>query len=474
MTANSMIRPPQWHGLLIASSTIKNAGAAPIGDVASGGKGKRQTPTASTESADFDNAISVSFVGVHDFSTGPRRRLSVGSSRSDLEKRNGDASSSFSGTFRCADAGEAFAASWLSTVELFLSNGLFTEKSLSDPDCKWCVTMAAGFVFAHQAVSGLALRTVDMFDFFVHHLSYYEKILSGNYVGNRDRCNLEVDVLRNLDAMERGYIARGYNNPSGRKNGQVLAIMPFYSGKNNKFKTRKFLNISVLSVSHVFPNIVLCVATEEDYRYVTDESGLNEYLYDVMLISGLNGTNYLPLGCNVRARAKLSAGARGGDDGGGGAERSGAWTGFDWVFYTESDQMPHLRDVDRILSLALQHPRNDAKSPLIVPHRGVPYAVREDFADLDKVEVGCGMHRLAKVANKTVHSLPDIREKSCCFRDLYCKRNTGSYQHHFDREDVQLFRQHESWAMIAGTGNVFKETYQVCNLTNTRQICQIG
>ena len=80
--------------------------------------------------------------------------------------------SSFAGTYECPDAGEAYSAAYLCTRAVFLQSEV-AEKRLFEGLAN--MEGASHTMFRKNRL----LKTVDMFDFFIEHLSWYERRLGG-------------------------------------------------------------------------------------------------------------------------------------------------------------------------------------------------------------------------------------------------------------------------------------------------------
>lgn len=178
---------------------------------------------------------------------------------------------------------------------------------------------------SHIQMKGRSLfKSVDMFDFFIQHLSWYERRLDSDPAIKGTvtaRLKHQTRTLTGVDNTGLGgpFEKNSYHNPLRQKNGQVLVVMPFYgAGKgsgNSDFSARAtYLNITVLSLYEIFPNIVISVGPESDYNYVAYESGLP--LYDVMATPWIVKPSALGFATIISAQRRFT---------------SGAWKGFDFV-----------------------------------------------------------------------------------------------------------------------------------------------
>lgn len=404
-----------------------------------------------------DTIIETPFQKEHDFTHGLRpKRVHLGSSSKEKLQSYKDIDSDegndlFAGLCPIGGNDRHYAAAWLSSLETLLDNHFFSEEFFAgkSPSREFAYFAAVKKVLK----TGSVLWTVDMFDFFLHHLSNYEKVLGGY-----DEAFL--DINRQMRPMQDGYIRKKYNNPSDNPNDRVLAILPYFStGNSVKLQVKKqHLNATVITTANLFPNVVLYLASQSDYEYVTKESGLNKYLYDVQLMT-LSDPNFLPYAAVVDVRSKMLKGNYYDE-------------GFGWVYYSESDQLPHMRDVDRILRRALE------KDVVLVPHRGQPYPLKEDFILFPPRNITARQHGklhmlLNTTAQKEVHNVPSLFKASCCF-DPTCpvaEPNDGSLVP-FQDPRFSLFRQHESFAHVTGTGRCYPQKYRPCQFAARRYSCR--
>lgn len=75
--------------------------------------------------------------------------------------------------------------------------------------------------------------------------------------------------------------------------------------------------------------------------------------YDIMLIEGLPKSASLPVASVQTTKARIM---------------NGTWSQFDYIFFTESDQILMMRPVEEMYAYLNQHPRH-----LMVPHRLMTY-----------------------------------------------------------------------------------------------------
>lgn len=121
-----------------------------------------------------------------------------------------------------------------------------------------------------------------------------------------------------------------------------------HSELGNRFE---YLKACFWSLYEFFPNIVPGVSRQEDVDWCKKESGLP--FYDVILLENLPKGASLPVATTQRTKQLLL---------------SGEWP-FDYVFFTESDQIL----ISRTLPMMYDH-LNKYPGRMILPHRLMPYS----------------------------------------------------------------------------------------------------
>ncbi|CAJ1962141.1 unnamed protein product [Cylindrotheca closterium] len=387
------------------------------------------------------------FDGFHDFLVdGPRRRpfssgLAVTAELLMRQANSGSTSKNYDdGVSFFQSKGAYYAAAWLSTTETFLSNTkLDLQANRKKSERGW--NMEAGTWVGIKGRKNH--RTNDMLDFFVHHLSRYKGPYSVR--GPDQESNWEM-YLEGLDAMQYTYEERPFNNPSMDRNGRILVMCPYHGTSDNhsgQDEKRLHLNVTIKALARVFPNIVVTVCDDVNLNYVASESGLNEYLYDVLLVKNLSMApilkcTHLPFLSNVQVRRLLQKGYYSTDQ-------------FDWIYYTESDQPPHLTSLNALLKETLYKNRT-----VVVPHRSHPIALPRD---LNVSMASKQTKRFLEINSaKVLHRVDDLREYSCCF--------LGKNKTAWEAPDVELFQQYNGHAQVTGECNPFQLTCNICKFRN--------
>jgi hypothetical protein len=347
--------------------------------------------------------------------------------------------------------GVYYSAAWLSSMKTFLKNEKVHLEKLPD---KFSPNLEAGTFLGIEKKANY--RSVDMLDFFVHHLSQYKRMFTGFIQGIASNDELWQQHLQRLVEMERTYERIPFNNPKQSKNGKVLVFIPFHAPSDHHSKQDEkqlFLNITVKSLARVFPNIVISVCDEAHYDFIMNNSGLNQYLYDILLVKSItNGPvencEHLPTLSSVWAREKI---------------REGNWVGFEWVYYTEADEPLHLRNVNEVLKKALHDERT-----VVVPHRSFPAALPGDMNVTSSVLEIAWDFFMDMTGKKVVHDVPDLHAKGCCFEKIL-----DEYDYNFYSPRVELFQQYNGHAQTTGVCNEFKLLCQSCKfIDRTKETCK--
>eukprot|EP00980_Cylindrotheca_fusiformis_P014165 scaffold3720_cov141-Cylindrotheca_fusiformis.AAC.4 len=378
------------------------------------------------------------FSTIHDFARDGSRphRFEAGKSQQEIIRTTDMAENSTDSVPFFLSQGAYYAAAWLCSMETFQHNRKFHLERTSP---KFDPVLEHGTWLGIRGQSNY--RTVDMFDFFVHHLSRYKGPTGAYNVSPRSERNWHR-YLKRLNEMQETYERIPFNNPNNESNGKVLAITPFHAATDTHSKEDEkqlSLNVTVKALARVFPNIIVTVCDQANYNYIMKESGLNEYIYDVLLVKNLtmgeiSKCRHLPALSSIQLREET---------------RRGRYSEFQWVYFTESDQPPHLRNLDALLRQTLHNNKT-----VVVPHRSYPVVIPED---LNVSEASPKARQFISVSElKVLHDVPDIREKGCCYNPA------GLNDTPWADVEIEIFRQHNAHAQAAGFCNPFKLTCSTC------------
>jgi len=313
---------------------------------------------------------------------------------------------------RCFDEGEAYAGALLITREHFLS---VTPEQEPDLSSQHISIETASFQFMetrktsklnHALEVGAVVQTLDLFDLSVIHLSAYERSL--RHHGYQDRRGPAVErMVKVADDLELRYkpthiaaaagaggaaaaatadtAARGEgeegdvgeDSTSQKYLSQTLVLLPWAGSNKGVGNSKTAMRAAYLKAcfwsfySRYKGNIVIGVPSEQDAWTVKEVLQLPAL--DVWVLPHVK---LLPLALLAEARVKFRQAAAGGGGGGaGGGEGDGiaVYAAFQYVFFSESDQLLVMRHGNNarseIYPLLNAYPRR-----VLVPHRLIPFA----------------------------------------------------------------------------------------------------
>lgn len=269
----------------------------------------------------------------------------------------------------CNGVFEAYSAAYLTTKE-----HLIAIKS-ENYNLSWVNCEMASFThmrehrnfYVNPRAQGMIIQTLDVLDFSVIHLSAFERsskkhkhVLWKTKEDQKVKWT-EIDAVRQAGKLIEAKInprKTGQNLTYSEEAKRTVVIMPFLGGAmgaghselGNRFV---YLHACFWSMYEFFPNIVAGVTRQEDVDWVWQQSGLP--FYDILLLEGLPKSAGLPLGTVRKTKEKLV---------------SGKWD-FDYVFFTESDQLIISRQLPMLYEHLKIYPRR-----MLLPHRLMPYSDR--------------------------------------------------------------------------------------------------
>jgi len=271
----------------------------------------------------------------------------------------------------CNSVYEAYSASYLTTKHHMLEVASETY-NLTWVNCEMAsfIHMKASSKFYHNPnQEGLIMQSLDVLDFSVIHLSAYER--SSNKHRNALWKNRK-DMVRewaNIDpVISAGKRLAYLNDPRIRSISRnitylpeaqrTVVVMPFLGGAmgagHSKLNNRyEYLKTCFWSLYEFFPHIVAGVTRQEDVDWCLKESGMP--FYEVLLMPKLPKSAGLPVGLTQQTKLRL---------------QDGRWD-FDYVFFTESDQILITRELPMMYSHLKKYPGH-----MILPHRLMPYSNR--------------------------------------------------------------------------------------------------
>lgn len=224
-----------------------------------------------------------------------------------------------------------------------------------------------------------------------------------------------------------------------------------HSELGNRFE---YLKTCFWSLYEFFPHIVVAVARPEDVQWAWNSSGLP--FYDVLLLNNLPKSAGLPVGSTQMLRQRLIDGTY----------------DFDYIFYTESDQILIARELQMLYQHLKQYPGH-----MLLPHRLMPYSAEAMIKGLKRTEI---MDLATEAFNTTRddegkkgsypygdHLLPPHQNKwmtqSCCLPRQNCQERK-SWKHLSDPA-VPVIQYYGMYVPL-GNVNFLREDYRYCTLSD--------
>lgn len=354
---------------------------------------------------------------------------------------------------KCRDHGEAYSAAYLTTTEHLLTHN--THYNLTWVNCEMASFIMMNSPRAeHKADSvahgGQVVQALDVLGFSVIHLSAYERLLRRHKKGQKQKFDAIKEAIRVLKQRAQGAAAARKANDTDNGFGaegevalllsRTVAFMPFLgsdmgAGHSDLSNRYLYLQACVWSLYIHFEHIVVFVKHTADYEYVMRDSGLP--VYQVHVLEGLPKSASLPVGSVQATKQHLV---------------DGDWD-FDYVYFTESDQILMVRDWVALYG-HLQHYRRR----MVVPHRLMPYP--------EEVLHTAHHKPTSTMVNPTARSDTDISNDTmlqykCCMPRQNCvERKTWVPLRH---NSVPVLRVH-GLAVPLGNSNFHLETYRPCSM----------
>ena len=286
-----------------------------------------------------------------------------------------------------------------------------------------------------------AQRTANLFDFWVEHLSAYERMIDLMHVRDPSLLDELIDsIATRLRVRERALRERwwrAWRAPSvADRARRGVAVMPFYgagvaTGHSVVALRLLYLNITFWALaghgmgSPFGRDVAVAVCTPEDAHAVL-ESGLPRDALELLRLDRSVPTE-LPQLLGVAAVVETQR-----------RFVTGEWP-YRWVLYTEADQVVHLPRP----SLVLNWVSDRSRASLLTPHRLLPRPRDTDFApDLRarllasnvakraratlNSSAGAGPAIRIRVPDAT-RSPQDARVPLCCFERRHCVARGGGW-----------------------------------------------
>ena len=258
---------------------------------------------------------------------------------------------------RCFDEGESYAASFLTSIKHFSSRDLTYRGKISTELASFIVLETRhGWKRKSDAI-GQMVRTRDMMDFAVIHISTMERT-HRMLAKSIQPINLK---LKGIAKNQREY-AMGQPYPATSNHAETLVIMPFVgtrhsldAGNSAVANRRLYLEVCFWNIIQIYRNIVIGCCFLDDVEMIREELKLPAF--EVLLLSECTGKPHeLPHALLRATQVRLK-------------ETSSKWKDqFKYIFYTESDQMLVSRELDELYKYVDKYPYR-----VLLPHRLIPY-----------------------------------------------------------------------------------------------------
>jgi hypothetical protein len=263
---------------------------------------------------------------------------------------------------KCPDLGEAYGAAYIITKSYLLHH--FVHYNLSDMNCEMgsMVVMNYNAKASDKNATGLIIQSLDVLNYAVIHLSAYER-LQRRHEDELERM-LMRNVTWNIDAIvnvSRLMKQRYYDYPLQHMKHQyaqfnrTIVIMPFLgsevgAGHSKTANRYLYLEACFWNFYTFSSNIVVFVMSLKDYDYIKNVSKLP--FSEIILLRNLPTLSSLPVASVQYTKERLA---------------DGRWN-FDYIFFTESDQLLLMRIPDILFQHLDAYPNR-----VLTPHRLWPY-----------------------------------------------------------------------------------------------------
>ena len=302
---------------------------------------------------------------------------------------------------------------------------------------------------------GLIMQTLDVLDFSVIHLSTFERGFRRNqkklwptykndaqrkvFWGNISVVKSTAEFLTESSSQEKHDWL-----PEAKR---TVVIMPFLGGAmgaghsvlSNRYV---YLVACFWSIYKYIPNIIVSVASEADVEWAKNKSGMP--FYDVFHMKGLPKSAALPVATTQETRRRILDGR----------------LDFDYIFYTESDQILLWRDPSHLYDYLRVYPEH-----MLLPHRLMAYPPRV----LEEI------HHRTLSANH-VSRYDTLKESLLAWTNMSCclpRQNCVSRKRwvHLKNAKVPIVN-YLGIEVPLGNSNFLDEIYRPCRLSSERvDIC---
>jgi hypothetical protein len=380
----------------------------------------------------------------------------------------------------CITAGEAYGAAWLVTKR-HLVDGLTAQFNLTWVNCEMAsFTVMGNFRRVMKPTgTGVIIQSLDVLDLSVLHLSTFERshkryqtlMWSDRRVRKTAWHNIDPVVSMSLRVeadVKRRMNYGGKQAPRSAFAERTIVVMPFLGGAmgaghsvlSNRYH---YLRACFWSIYEFFPHIVMAVTQASDVKWGKEQS--NMPFYDVVLMDNLPKSASLPMGTVQYTRRMLL---------------SKTWD-FDYVYYTESDQILLMRNMENFHQYLETFPLR-----VLVPHRLMTYSEEvmervhrrtrktsdpsaKERVDVLRVEkhgktafLNLRASASASASVSSRETLNDWRDLSCCMPRQNCIERV-TWVPIAKKETVPLLN-YSGIIVPLGNSNYLLESYRSCTM----------
>eukprot|EP01040_Poterioochromonas_malhamensis_P011509 gene11509-12548_t len=299
--------------------------------------------------------------------------------------------------------------------------------------------MMGGRIQPHKSSNGSLMMSRDVLDFSVIHLSAYERLLlrwarSAREI-NDDKNNITPVAKASELIKAQALRYRDSSIPPGHSAyNRTVVIMPYLgvdkgAGHSKLYNRQVYLNSCFWSFYQYYPYIVAGVKSTKDRDYILNSSGLP--FYDVMLLENMPKSASIPVATVQETKRRIF---------------NGTWSNFDYIFFTESDQILMMRIPDELYEYIDHFPRH-----LVIPHRlmAYPSTVLKYF------------HK------REVNEEPPFSwlEKKCLLPLQYCEERKAWV--HVSNTSVEVLNIYGIQVPL-GNSDFHRESYRACEMQEER------
>lgn len=348
---------------------------------------------------------------------------------------------------QCYDEGEAYAASFLTTVEHLSSRNFASYTAKRTTELASFIMVETRPTEKRRAdAAGTMMRTRDMLEFAVIHMSAIERthrMERKGYLSERFLMNEFKEIA--TDQRVRHDSVRSSSHSASK----TLAIMPWVGtyhrgdvGNSDVINRRIYLEASFWSIVGVgYQNVVIGCCFKEDLH--TIQSTLKLPVIDALYIPECEtDPQALPFLLLQATQRQLK-------------QREDWKRAFKYVFFSESDQLLLVRNLGNLHAYLDTHPRR-----VLLPHRLIPYS-REILSSLYGAwGLERGLPRLPRLSLQQAASSP----WRCCLPTVSCSGNHSAMVplKKALRTSVVPLLNVEGMLVVMGTANFWLHKFRFC------------